>query len=926
MSYTNPETGRKVKQNTKTFNKLLQNYDFDQTKGFTPKNVDIQYYKDPSGFVITQKMAERWAKRNKTYKLEKNMFKAVVGITVDTPEETLEHLDNAKVMKLTTMNGVFIKPFQKKSYSRKYDELYQFLYDHESDLVVSITIYKTNNAELFSIAHDGKTNCFMELVKERLLTMRKSLTEPQQQLYEELQEGVMPQDIQNIANSFKLNIKINIYGETHYFKGNDQNKTLKLYYDNFHVSKSDTRAEKPKLFTFIKKHCKCNITNLSFDSQTATKCKCDPLTQLYNNTKNEDITEVIYTNELLSFSTNKYKYKNRSIEVNTKILDDDNATTFLLDDNTYNLAGYFRNNLTSYIEGSYPRPLDNFHLSDYLTRAININFTNLQAKEYQEIDIKSAYDPTPNKEYPSNLDIRITTTKMLPHLGFYLITIHDPIYNQLLTQIYSTDELEVFNKHSISYTIHQAYLSSSTFKVKDNWREFKTYIPRIFQMWLGYIQRKTSNKVMTTTDPEVSIRYGGCKIREGLYQFSNQEEIKARSYMPHVAGFFQAHARSKLYDYLLSNPNVKPLRIWTDNIVVEKTSKLPLNEYFSSLFKHGKKEYKNENVKTPYMDLAIPNELITDLPLSVHPILQIPNNGIVYLNGFAGTGKTYLINELIPILDQTSMTYERFAPTYKSAKLIDAKVIQKFLFKPSYLHADIIIIDEASMITQSAIDTLRKYTKALIILSGDHEHQLLTINNDDIDFSLIPTLKLTECKRTEDKDYIEKTLNIDPNQINLLANSTKIDLEDNNQIILCSTNNEIDELNQRFYDISKNTQINNKLKLHMPVVVNKNKIRQATNGEIYNGTQGIFVHTTPNFAILQTEDYQYHVLTHQQINQADIKPAFAMTYHKAQGQTYENKKVVLSTRGLYNFSPDTQRRMLYVGATRVRKAEQLFYI
>ena len=199
MSYTNPETGRKIKPDTKTFNKLLQNYDFDQTKGFTPKNVDIQYYKDPSGFLITKKMAERWAKRNKTYKLENNLFKAVVGITVNTPEEALEHLDNAKVMKLTTMNGVFIKPFQKKSYSRKYDELHQFLYDHESDLVVSITIYKTNNAELFSIAHDGKTNCFMELVKERLLTMRKSLTEPQQQLYEELQEGVMPQDIQNLC-------------------------------------------------------------------------------------------------------------------------------------------------------------------------------------------------------------------------------------------------------------------------------------------------------------------------------------------------------------------------------------------------------------------------------------------------------------------------------------------------------------------------------------------------------------------------------------------------------------------------------------------------------------------------------------------------------------------------------------------------------
>ncbi len=93
---------------------------------------------------------------------------------------------------------------------------------------------KNNGFEFVKLTNCNKTTCqFMKLVKEKLLTNRKGLTEPQQELYDKLTLDLTDADIQKVANVFKLNIKITTNSDTCYFKGNDQNKTLKLYYDNF---------------------------------------------------------------------------------------------------------------------------------------------------------------------------------------------------------------------------------------------------------------------------------------------------------------------------------------------------------------------------------------------------------------------------------------------------------------------------------------------------------------------------------------------------------------------------------------------------------------------------------------------------------------------------------------------------------------------
>lgn len=938
MSYVNPETGRKIKQGTRAFKKLLNDYDFDEINGFIPKNTSNKFYRDPSGFLISERMAQRWAKRSKRYDLSNNEIKFISGTKYDTIENAYHRLNNYKSVRVELNDGTFkTHSFQSTTPSKKMSELFMvFYHELENQDIVSYSFYGVDldDNDIFTIAHNSNVaNCVMLLVKEKTLKTRKSLTQEQEQLYNDLQEGVMPSDFKTISSTFKLNITLKCLDRTDKFiSTTDKNSYLTLYYDNFHVSKTTRRAEKEKeLITFNKKmKCKCKIDNLSFDGPAST-CECDPLLNLFNQTPNTQIHNVIMSDELLSFSTEDYIYKNGSITYPETSQYPE--TTFILDNHEYNISSIFRKKLLSnYIKGTPPRPIYDFELATELNRTIMCNFQTLTANtKYYEIDIKSAYDPVPFKEYPSNLDIRITTDVMLPNIGFYLITIKDPIIKKKITQIYSTDELNVFNKHNVPYTIHNAFLSSSTFTIDNSWTDMKKFEKRIFHHWLGFTQRRVNTGTITTTDINVANRHGYRLIRDGLYQFNTTEEQITNTYMPQVSAFVQAYTRSQLTDYLLSNPTIKPLRIWCDNIV--SATPLPLDDHFSTIFKTAIKTYKADHEKLiPELSSLTPALYNTTAP---ELLSTKTTNNIIYLNGFAGTGKTYTINSLIKYCDTHGFNYELFSPTYNTAKLFNATVIQKFENKPHKIYKDIIIVDEASMITKKQLNTLLFYSNSLIILSGDHENQLLTIEGDDIDFSTITTIKLTECKRTEDKDFVERMLKIkDRSSLSQLSfkhiNQSSIDYTNLSQYIICATKKEVDKYNKLFYDNSSNPVINDEIKANMPVMVITNKLRQKTDGLLYNGVKGFFTGEVEfrnkiAYYTLILEDGTVGSLSAPVIKQ-NVKLCLALTYHKAQGQTFAKENIILSTEGLKYFCPDTRRRMLYVGASRVKKEAQLCWI
>lgn len=133
---------------------------------------------------------------------------------------------------------------------------------------------------------------------------------------------------------------------------------------------------------------------------------------------------------------------------------------------------------------------------------------------------------------------------------------------------------------------------------------------------------------------------------------------------------------------------------------------------------------------------------MTDEQLSVIPLLM--NNKISILNGYAGTGKTDTINNLIRFMDDKHITYRLMAPTGKAAKVLakrtgsDASTIHvalecsitneedmdfKFnINRDNPFKEEVIIVDEASMIDTELMFHLLDgidFFKTRLLLIGD---------------------------------------------------------------------------------------------------------------------------------------------------------------------------------------------------------------
>lgn len=130
-------------------------------------------------------------------------------------------------------------------------------------------------------------------------------------------------------------------------------------------------------------------------------------------------------------------------------------------------------------------------------------------------------------------------------------------------------------------------------------------------------------------------------------------------------------------------------------------------------------------------------QLNKDKGLSSNPLYFL-------LNGPGGSGKTYLISNLIDLLDSTGLRFQVLAPTHKACNVIrqslvgvDVDTVAKFLGytsdidndgetivtykwfeKPEIYKDDLLIIDECSMISKDQLEVL-KHTKINIIYVGD---------------------------------------------------------------------------------------------------------------------------------------------------------------------------------------------------------------
>jgi exodeoxyribonuclease-5 len=181
----------------------------------------------------------------------------------------------------------------------------------------------------------------------------------------------------------------------------------------------------------------------------------------------------------------------------------------------------------------------------------------------------------------------------------------------------------------------------------------------------------------------------------------------------------------------------------------------------------------------------------------------LPSKQTIFIDGYAGTGKSYLINVIIKEITHnfdsvTVMTFANKALDVLVDKLentltYDARTLHSFVYgapdkegkwvpKVDKLSDGLVIIDEISMVPKYLLDlVIKKLNNCMVILVGD-TFQLESVGGEDLDFSAYPKTTMTEVVRYE--NGILKTANE-------LRTSGKLLLNDDVKIV------------DNFYDVIK---------------------------------------------------------------------------------------------------------------------------
>jgi hypothetical protein len=237
----------------------------------------------------------------------------------------------------------------------------------------------------------------------------------------------------------------------------------------------------------------------------------------------------------------------------------------------------------------------------------------------------------------------------------------------------------------------------------------------------------------------------------------------------------------------------------TDAIRYTARNKLSIQECWDDAQRVLK--YKDEDAKPltfshrQYLRTEVPEmkELIWDVQYDYRDINEkvceiIESNKSIHIDGRAGTGKTFCINQLRAEMDRRDIKYESLSPTNKGARLIGGKTIHSMYYRyrtskkqlEQYLeNVKYLFIDEVSMMGMNFYKLFlmikMMFPKIRFIVSGDMA-QLLPVGDEwEGDYKSSPALyslcdgrrlELTVCRRSDDVLYnlCKNTDSVDINQ------------------------------------------------------------------------------------------------------------------------------------------------------------------
>lgn len=331
---------------------------------------------------------------------------------------------------------------------------------------------------------------------------------------------------------------------------------------------------------------------------------------------------------------------------------------------------------------------------------------------------------------------------------------------------------------------------------------------------------------------------------------------------------------------------------------------------------------------------------------------SIMNNTVTFLTGVAGTGKTFMLKEVLKKMKQDDKNIFMTALSGRAVKNFNISMNNEFAFSSGTIastrfvpanterlkNAHVLVIDEISMVDVNSLAYLLKMTGASqIILVGDVA-QLPAIELDFYSKALkdgvINQITLTEPKRQGKQSGVFKDsidirngnrpeFNLDDSTLSY-SNSIELIVKVNPKadLFLVGTNKSADIINQ----IKADEFLNNGKKNGRFFFYNMREYGDKTrflvtknNAEtgLMNGDV-LVAHMSDHGSIYTFFDQNGKEYSDVDPKRHGIKLGFAMTIHKSQGSTIENVVTILDSEYM------ATRNLLYTAITRASKTHQLY--